>query len=300
MKSLLTATLLFALIINCGKKSESNEQNSKDSTVTSPSAPRMEKQLVESADEEGGEKEEFASAPKNKGRIQETKEENGTIDKPLNPISDASKSRLLEYTIQLNYKVESIEKAREVLLNVVKKESYISSSQTNVTSGYENMYLQIQIPVNVMYETLLQMDKVGQLTHEDIRTQDWTEHNEFQKIKLDRESLRMVRRSKAANKGSAETWNWKDREEALERSEDSADSAKLESWKIKDHVTWAKVNITISGRELPAKIQLPNYKDAMVGAINFLLDLTYYIAFILPILLIAFLIFKIYRWYRSR
>ena len=226
MKSLLTATLLFALIINCGKKSESNEQNSKDSTVTSPSAPRMEKQLVESADEEGGEKEEFASAPKNKGRIQETKEENGTIDKPLNPISDASKSRLLEYTIQLNYKVESIEKAREVLLNVVKKESYISSSQTNVTSGYENMYLQIQIPVNVMYETLLQMDKVGQLTHEDIRTQDWTEHNEFQKIKLDRESLRMVRRSKAANKGSAETWNWKDREEALERSEDSADSAK--------------------------------------------------------------------------
>jgi hypothetical protein len=66
-----------------------------------------------------------------------------------------------------------------------------------------------------MYDTLLQLDKIGQLTYEDIRTQDWTEHNELQKNKLSREALRMIRRSKAANKGSAETWNWKDRENAL-------------------------------------------------------------------------------------
>ena len=44
------------------------------------------------------------------------------------------------------------------------------------------MNLQVQIPVIAMYDTLLQMDKVGQLTYEDIRTTDWTEHNELQKI----------------------------------------------------------------------------------------------------------------------
>jgi hypothetical protein len=188
----------------------------------------------------------------------EVKENDGIIEKPLDPISEAARSRLLEYTIQLNYKVESIEKARATVLSVVKKESYIASAQTNVSGGYESMSLQVQIPVTAMYDTLLQMDKIGQLTYENIHTQDWTEHNELQKIKLSREALRMIRRSKAANKGSAETWNWKDREEALERSEDTADAAKLESWKIKDHVAWAKVNISISGKELPAKIQLPS------------------------------------------
>jgi len=295
MKLLLTVILLLSLVLNCGKK-ESKEPASE----TSPSTPQMKK--MDSVNRELADaEEETAGVPADKGNLkQEQKENDGIIEKPLDPISDASKSRLLEYTIQLNYKVANIEKAREILLGVIKKESYIVSSQTNVSSGYENMNLQVQIPVSVMYDTLLQMDKVGQLTYEDIRTQDWTEHNELQKIKLNREGLRMVRRSKAANKGSAETWNWKDREEALERSEDSADSAKLETWKIKDHVIWAKVHINISGRELPTKIQFPNYKDAFVGALNFLLELTYYIAFMIPVTLLGFLFFKAYRWFRNR
>ena len=295
MKLLLTVILLLSLVLNCGKK-ESKEPASE----TAPSAPQMKK--MDSVNRELADAEdETAGVPADKGNLkQEAKENDGIIEKPLDPISDASKSRLLEYTIQLNYKVANIEKAREILLGVIKKESYIASSQTNVSSGSENMNLQVQIPVSAMYDTLLQMDKVGQLTYEDIRTQDWTEHNELQKIKLSREGLRMIRRSKAANKGSAETWNWKDREEALERSEDSADSAKLETWKIKDHVTWAKVHINISGRELPTKIQFPNYKDAFVAALNFLLELTYYIAFMIPIVLLGFLLFKAYRWYRNR
>ena len=282
MRHLLIIILLFAFLA-CGKK-----ESKAPASETSPSAPQMKK--MDSANRELADAEdEIAEAPADKGKLkQEVKEEDGVIEKPLDPISDASKSRLLEYTIQLNYKVENIEKAREILLSVIKKESYIASSQTNHST------------VSAMYDTLLLMDKVGQLTYEDIRTQDWTEHNELQKIKLTREGLRMIRRSKAANKDSAETWNWKDREEALERSEDSADSAKLETWKIKDHVTWAKVHISISGRELPSKIQLPNYKDAFVEALNFLLSLTYYIVFMIPLTLLGFLLFKAYRWYRNR
>ncbi len=302
MKYLLAPTLLlFLTILNCSKKSDSSEPSAKGKTENAPASAPMNRQLAdnekfadkkEDADDEpttGGNREELK---------QELKENDGIIQKPLDPISEASKSRLLEYTIQLNYKVESIEKAREILLNIVKKESYIANSQTNLSSGYESMALQVQIPVSAMYSTLLQLDKIGQLTYEDIRTQDWTEHNELQKIKLSREGLRMVRRSKAANKGSAETWNWKDREEALERSEDTADAAKLESWKIKDHVAWAKVNISISGKELPTKIHLPNYKDALVSALNFLLELTYYLVWIIPIALVVFLLLKGYRWIR--
>lgn len=300
MKHLLITILLFLAILNCSKKTESSDPSSKVQTENAPASAPMNRKLADNekfADKQDESEEESKGG--NAGEIkQEVKENDGIIQKPLDPISEASKSRLLEYTIQLNYKVESIEKAREVLLNVVKKESYIANSQTNLSSGYETMALQVQIPVTAMYDTLLQMDKIGQLTYEDIRTQDWTEHNELQKIKLTREGLRMVRRSKAANKGSAETWNWKDREEALERSEDTADAAKLESWKIKDHVAWAKVNISISGKELPTKIHLPNYKDALVSALNFLLELTYYLVWIVPIALVVFLLFKGYRWIR--
>lgn len=302
MKHLLfTLLLLLFLILNCSKKEEVNQVASTESSNTPAAAPKMNQQLADNdsfadkkdeADEEsGGER----SRRESKGEV---KENDGIIEKPLDPISEAARSRLLEYTIQLNYKVESIEKARATVLSVVKKESYIASAQTNVSGGYESMSLQVQIPVTAMYDTLLQMDKIGQLTYENIHTQDWTEHNELQKIKLSREALRMIRRSKAANKGSAETWNWKDREEALERSEDTADAAKLESWKIKDHVAWAKVNISISGKELPAKIQLPNYKDALVNASNFLLELTYYFVWILPIAFVGYLLFKGYKWIR--
>ena len=299
MKILFINTLFLFLFLNCSKKME--PVVSTESNTPSP-APKMNQQL---ADNDGfADKKEMADeeAPAQEKRRDSSKggmkENDGIIQKPLDPISEASKSRLLEYTIQLNYKVDTIEKARETVLNVVKKESYIASSQTNVTSGYESMSLQVQIPVTAMYDTLLQMDKIGQLTYEDIRTQDWTEHNELQKIKLSREALRMIRRSKAANKGSAETWNWKDREEALERSEDTADDAKLESWKIKDHVAWAKVNTSISGKELPTKVQVPNYKDAFISAINFLLELTYYLVWIVPIAFVIFLLFKGYRWIR--
>ena len=175
MKLLLTVILLLSLVLNCGKK-ESKEPASE----TAPSAPQMKK--MDSVNRELADAEdETAGVPADKGNLkQEAKENDGIIEKPLDPISDASKSRLLEYTIQLNYKVANIEKAREILLGVIKKESYIASSQTNVSSGSENMNLQVQIPVSAMYDTLLQMDKVGQLTYEDIRTQDWTEHNELQ------------------------------------------------------------------------------------------------------------------------
>ncbi|HRG48093.1 MAG TPA: DUF4349 domain-containing protein [Leptospiraceae bacterium] len=297
MKILLINTLLLFLFLNCSKKMEpvvSTESNA-------PAAPKVNQQLADNdgfADKKEMAEEEAPAQEKRKDSKGGMKEDDGIIQKPLDPISEASKSRLLEYTIQLNYKVETIEKARETVLNVVKKESYIASSQTNVSSGYESMSLQVQVPVTAMYDTLLQLDKIGQLTYEDIRTQDWTEHNELQKNKLSREALRMIRRSKAANKGSAETWNWKDREEALERSEDTADAAKLESWKIKDHVAWAKVNISISGRELPTKVQVPNYKDALISALNFLLELTYYLVWIVPIAFVGYLLFKGYRWIR--
>jgi len=163
MKYLLTIILLLSLILNCSKK----ESVSTESSNTPAAAPKMNQQLADNdsfadkkdeADEEsGGER----SRRESKGEV---KENDGIIEKPLDPISEAARSRLLEYTIQLNYKVESIEKARATVLSVVKKESYIASAQTNVSGGYESMSLQVQIPVTAMYDTLLQMDKIGQLT----------------------------------------------------------------------------------------------------------------------------------------
>ncbi|HMV45183.1 MAG TPA: DUF4349 domain-containing protein [Leptospiraceae bacterium] len=277
----------FILILFCKQKEVTNAE-------VAQAAPKAEKKDFY-ADGTVADEEETIGGNKQRKESEEVKNIPGNLDKPLNPITDAAKTRFLEYNIQLSYKVEDINKTRENLLNIVKKDSFISRSQTNLSTGYESMFVQIYIPVGTMYQTLVELDKLGQLTYEDIQTEDLTDKNEEQKIKLSRESIRGSRRSRVANKGSVENWNWKDREDALERSENAEDQAKLESWRIKDRVSWAKVNLTLSGKELSNRIQFPNYKNAFVSAINFLLEISYSLVWLVPVLALGFILFKLYR-----
>ncbi|HNE54026.1 MAG TPA: DUF4349 domain-containing protein [Leptospiraceae bacterium] len=277
----------FILILFCKQKEVTNAE-------VAQAAPKAEKKDFY-ADGTVADEEETIGGNKQRKEREEVKNIPGNLDKPLNPITDAAKTRFLEYNIQLSYKVEDINKTRENLLNIVKKDSFISRSQTNLSTGYESMFVQIYIPVGTMYQTLVELDKLGQLTYEDIQTEDLTDKNEEQKIKLSRESIRGSRRSRVANKGSVENWNWKDREDALERSENAEDQAKLESWRIKDRVSWAKVNLTLSGKELSNRIQFPNYKNAFVSAINFLLEISYSLVWLVPVLALGFILFKLYR-----
>jgi hypothetical protein len=283
--------LLFSLFTNhCNKsneKLESTEATSSESKkAMSPMSAKM---------ESGAEMEERNFEDKDS-----VSEPNIDIGKPLNPITDATKSRMLEYNIHLRYKIESIPDTRKKILEVVKKNSYIKSSSTSINSEkIGSLQLEIQTPVEKMYDTLLDLDKLGALIEENIYTIDHTESNEWQKIQIIREELRSSRRSKATASGKAENWTWKDREELLEKSEDNLDQAKFETWKIKDKVNWAKLNITFAKNDNSIGIEFPSYKDYFINSINFLLSLTAYLIYLIPISILLGLIYYLVQRFRN-
>ncbi|MDX1958324.1 MAG: DUF4349 domain-containing protein [Leptospiraceae bacterium] len=286
MKILLILIILF---VGCKKSKEPSKEgtNSRSQTEAKKVATDEEMDLDEATQ---------ASKPTNSPKDEESR----TISKPTDIISSASKTRFLEYKINLNFKVKDIHEVREEVLKIIKKESFLANSSIDLYGSHESMTLEIHSPSSSVYETLLALAKIGELKSETVSTTDWTELNELQKIKLQREATRISRRSKAVAKGNSESWTLKDREEALERSEDSEDLAKHETWKIKDKVTWVKLYLNISGKELPTKIVFPDYRNEFVSSLNYILSFTGNIVYLLPILLILFLLYRAFIWYRNR
>jgi hypothetical protein len=222
------------------------------------------------------------------------------ISKPLNPITDASKLRMLEYKVQLDFQVDEISKAREMLIKIVQLNSLFKQVNSNNDYLKESMHVEIYTPTSKLYDTLLALNKVGTLTHESIYAEDLTELNEQQKIKLDRESIRGRRRANAVNKGGELSKNYKDREDLLAISEDNEDSAKFESWKIKDRVNWSKIQVRITGKDLPLSIQFPNIRNLLIQSLNFIIEILGGFFYILPIGVLLYAIYKIIKWFRNR
>lgn len=288
---------LLLVTISCGKKSDVSPAQDKKAAPTSTGELKRDEAPASEMDEEA------PASPKDGTKGGEERERKTTrrdIGEPMNPFSEAAKDRLLEYKVNLRIKCKSLKMTRKELIEIIKKESFIRSSQTQVESQYESMVVEIHVPSSELYNTLLSIDKLGNLLSESIYTDDWTETNEEQKIKLDREHLRSSRRSVAATKGSPENWNWKDREELLERSEDNMDAARLESWKIKDKVKWAKVTINLVGEEIPDEIVIPNFRDAFIAAINFMLSVVYGILFLIPVGAVLVGLYFLYKKIRGR
>ncbi len=275
--------LIFLLLILACKNSESPQTSSVKYEAATTNAKL-------DADESTSEAEGFQY------KLNEKKNEE-FISKPLNLITDSSRLRLLEYTVSLSLSVENISTSREMLLKAVKDKSLIKSANTYFTDQ-ENFSAEVYTPAEKLYDTLLEISKIGNITSETISTIDHTENNESQKIKIERESIRSKRRSLAANKGSAENRTWKDREDLLGASEDGFDIAKLEAWKIKDRTHWAKINVQFTGKSVNTRIQIPNYRNSFVHSINFLLESLYAFFWLIPIFAILFFLYRLYKWYK--
>jgi hypothetical protein len=247
-----------------------------------------------------------ASSPKQMDMEEDSDEsfqsmvEQPSLGKPINPISDMAKERLLEYTIQLSFRTNNLLTSRDKLVEITNKTSILKASNVQVNEYGEHMTAEIFTPVDNLYDTILAFNVLGDLTGENVQTVDWTEQNEQQKIRIQREDERSRRRNKAGSAGSAANWTWKDREELLERSEDSLDEAKLEAWKIKDKVRWAKININMIGKETPLRIKFPNFRNAFVSSINFILEGSYLLFASLPLLILGYALFRVYKWYKNR
>jgi hypothetical protein len=297
MNRLVLILLLIIFLFACNEKSSPKKQEIAASGFAQSESKKREREIADNTTED---MDEAPSAPKEESTSPQKPTSSNEIGKPLNPISDASTRRLLEYRINLTFKVDNIHVSREKLIQIVKTDSILKTANTNISGDTEYVSVEIYTPIDKMYETMLSLGQVGILTGETVQTEDWTEYSEEQKIKTERELARSSRRSKAAGSGKAENWTWKDREELLERSEDNLDAAKMETWKIQDKVKWAKLNIVLQGQEAGYRIHVPRFRNAFISSINFLLQISYSILWALPFLLMAGIVYFIYRWYKNR
>lgn len=218
--------------------------------------------------------------------------------KPLDIISESSKLRQIEYKVNLQVKVKNALETREKFLQVLKPNSILKYSGTSFNE-FENYQVEILTPVGKLYDTLLEISKLGKIESETVNTEDLTEYFEEQKIKTERENSRSKRRTNAATEGSAQVKNWKDREDLLALSEDNLDKAKLETWKVKDRISWAKVSINFQGKELNDSFEIPNFYNAFVSAINFIFSIAYGIAYCSIFIIGIYIIYRIYKFFRK-
>ncbi|XDD54580.1 DUF4349 domain-containing protein [Leptospira sp. WS4.C2] len=258
--------ILFVITLNCGK--ESNGES------TAPVEAEMRSLDVAS------EKKVAPSAPRAEESVEQPSVENqlGQVFVPF----PTSSERLLEYQVQLSYQTQNLIKTRKDILGFITKYGYIeSSSAVNADSPY--MSLRVHIHSEKLYEALIELDTFGVLLSEDISTVDHTEGMVWQKIKSNREKIRLARRSNANNQTSANSKNWQAIEEAVTDSENNLDNSEHEIWKIKDKVKWATLNVNFSTPIPPDKIQVPTYKNAFIGILNVFLELTYYLIWMIPL-----------------
>ncbi|EMY71480.1 DUF4349 domain-containing protein [Leptospira vanthielii] len=262
--------ILFVITLNCGK--ESNGES------TAPVEAEMRSLDVAS------EKKVAPSAPRAEESVEQPSVENqlGQVFVPI----PTSSERLLEYQVQLSYQTQNLIKTRKDILGFITKYGYIeSSSAVNADSPY--MSLRVHIHSEKLYEALIELDTYGVLQSEDISTVDHTEGMVWQKIKSNREKIRLARRSNANNQTSANSKNWQTIEEAVTDSENNLDNSEHEIWKIKDKVKCATLNVNFSTPIPPDKIQVPTYKNAFIGILNVFLELTYYLIWMIPLFILA-------------
>ncbi|MCG6192896.1 DUF4349 domain-containing protein [Leptospira sp. FAT2] len=286
MKQIVRFILIFSLIsaLACGKGEESkNSSSAPPSEAMSRSVGSAD--MKKSAPMPEAEKKEAADADDSQSFFASDKAEN-QLGKVFAPAVSAGNERLLEYNIQLAYQCSDLIQTRKELLDFISKYGYLeSSSATNSTSPY--MSARVHVRSAKLYEALLELDKLGTLLSEDISAIDHTEGMVWQKRKMTREKIRLSRRNNANSQIAASSKNWEAIEESIASSEDELDLAEHETWKIKDRVTWATIAVSYSLPTAPDKIEVPAYKNAFAGLLNAFLQLTYYLIWWLPFLIIG-------------
>lgn len=273
--------ILFLALFSCGK---SKEEFSPSQTESSRTDQRKAVSGSEKAEE----------------IVDDEFSESSSIPIPSNPITPSASERLLEYKIYLVIKSNNLLLSRQEIISIIQKNSILKRMEISFISDVQTLEAEILTPVSNLYPTLLELARVGKLLSEKVETVDWTEHNQKQKIALERETIRAQRRAKAGKEGSAANWTWKDREELLEKSENNYDEAKLETWKIQDSIRWAKIYVQVEGKEVPLQVRFPNFRNTFISSINFIFSAVESIVWFLPILIVLIIIYIFYKRYKDR
>lgn len=210
----------------------------------------------------------------------------GIIGHFLEPMEFA-KERLLEYRIDLTYESGDLQKSRHELLAIVAKYGFIKDANTSLRDQPPEVVSDLLIKSEKIYEALRELDRVGTLVSEQINVTDHTEEMVLQERTVKREQLRVVRKSAAAGQVAPAVRSWSEIDGSLTQSEDRLDAAEHGKWKIRDKVAWALIHVNLKG---PDRIAVPNYFNAIVGMINFLLKLLWVVIYLIPFMAVAALV----------
>ncbi len=275
---ILIGTLVLFPTMSC-KKAESPQEPG------APQAASEEKSAatglsMNAADEESRKAEQPAAPGKKE------KDREGIIGHFLEPM-DFAKERLLEYRIDLTYESGNLQKSRHELLAIVAKYGFIKDANTSLQDQPPEVVSDLLIKSEKIYEALQELDRVGTLVSEQINVTDHTEEMVLQERTVKREQLRVARKSAAAGQVAPTVRSWSEIDGSLSQSEDRLDTAEHGKWKIRDKVAWALIHVNLKGSD---RITVPNYFNAVVGMINFLLKLLWIVIYLIPFMAVAALI----------
>jgi hypothetical protein len=207
-----------------------------------------------------------------------------------------AKDRYLEFMVELQYDTKNFELSRKDLLDIVSQNGFLNYS----SAAYENlryrMTAQANIKASELYNVIKLLDKLGSLKVENTSVIDHTRDMAWNQRKVKREQTRMDRINKAMAQVPPQNKTWKEKEDALEKSEDSLDQSQHEEWNIQDLVAWAKVTITLYGPLDSEPISIPSFNNALALLINGFFKLLYLLIILLPFALVGLFIW----WQRKR
>ncbi|TGK04924.1 DUF4349 domain-containing protein [Leptospira semungkisensis] len=208
--------------------------------------------------------------------------------------------RLLEYKVDLAFQTKDFGAARRFLLQLSDKYGFVQSTNFDNydDTSSSTMTAVLHVKSSDLYQVLLELDKIGTLTHENIQVEDHTEAFELEQIHARREKIRTARRgeltSRLPSKAAVEA------EELLGQSEDAADSAEFEKWKILDRVQWAKISIRLDGPEKPKGVNVPNFRDVFTDLVELFLRLIVLAIYSIPFVILAVGGFFLFKYIRNR
>ncbi len=198
------------------------------------------------------------------------------------PAVTIGRDRLLEYTVNLQYRTGDLSQSRSELYKIIARYGFLNQSSTGESDRLTHNS-QFRVRATDLLEVIDQLKAVGELESESITTTDHTENMAWQERRARREAVRSERRKT----GPVTAASWDERENLISQSEDTLDQAAHEKWKIQDRVAWANFSVTLQGPQAPAKIEVPRFENALVGMLNWLMALLYGLIYIAPVVAIA-------------
>lgn len=219
----------------------------------------------------------------------------GPVFKPA-----AISERRLEYAVNLNYQITDLKSTRAFFNQWIPRYGFLlSESVSGLNGGY--LSLQVKVRSAQLYQALSELDSIGALASEQISVTDHTEAGVLRSLTAAREELRLRRRSSAVQQAGTQSKNWQAAENLLAASEDKEVQNRMEEWRINDRTTWATVNISLVMPATPqtATIEVPHFRNAFVGVLNVLLQVLYLGIYLLPLGIIAWLLWRGFRKLRA-